>query len=329
MERIRIPHTDLEISRLWQGCMELCTTWDAGEPNDDDRAKAFAALDAAREHGITAFDHADIYAAGRCEAVFGQWMQARDLLREEVVIQSKCGIRFPGDPYDTKVHHFDFSAEHIQHAVEGSLRRLGTDYLDLLLLHRPDICVDPEEVARAFAHLKATGKVRHFGVSNHTPAQIDVLKAYVELPLVANQVRLSLLFAPQMEAGIVAGGHEAGSATRGEGLLEYARLHGLQLQAYGPLERGMLGGREVAADDPRAAAIKATAARVGELAEARSVGTEAIVLAWLLFPPVGIAPVLGSTNPKRIAAAAQARSNLLEREEWYELWTLARGRNLP
>ena len=219
MKTIPLPQTDLTASSIVLGLMRI-------EPLDDEAIRTL--FHTARDAGVTVFDHADIYGSERhgCERRFGDAVTLTAAEREQVVIQSKVGIR-PG--------YFDFSEEHILRTVDESLAALKTDYLDLLLLHRPDTLVEPEEVASAFDTLQASGKVRNFGVSNHTPAQVELLKASVEQPLIANQVQLSITHAPIIAQGVAA--NMAGldqSISRDNGILDYARLHDIVLQAWSP-----------------------------------------------------------------------------------------------
>lgn len=307
MKRVTIPGTGLSVSPVIFGCMRLPREYaDARKP-----------IRAAAEAGLNFFDHADIYGRGECERVFaGAWDDV--LRRDEVVLQTKCGIR-PG--------YYDFGYDHLMAAVDGSLERLATDYVDLLLLHRPDVLMDPDEVARAFDRLAAEGKVRHFGVSNFTPAQVDLLQRSVNQRLVANQVRMSLAFTAPFDSYIVAGGPEGAAAvTRGEGLIEHAMLRNVSIQAYSPLAAGALTGKPL---DDQPEYVRETARLVAELAEARGVAPEAILCAWLLRHPAGIQPIVGTMNPARIAACAAVEADLLSREDWYRLFTAARGRKMP
>jgi predicted oxidoreductase len=306
MERIDLPNTGLDVSRLLLGCMRLPHEYGDAAPT----------IHAALEAGINFFDHADIYGGGACEAVFGQvWDDG--VAREDVVLQSKCGIR---------AGRYDFSYEHIMASVEGSLKRLRTDYLDILLLHRPDLLMDPGEVAEAFDHLQAGGKVRYFGVSNFTPALIELLQPNLSQTLVANQIQLSLAHPYAFDSYLVKGYGEDKLPTRGEGILEYAMSNDLTIQAYGPLGAGVLCGKPVGDDQP---ALAATAARIATLAAEYQVSREAIALAWLLRHPAGIMPVVGTVNPVRLKGACAATDFELTREEWYELYVTARGQRLP
>jgi predicted oxidoreductase len=325
MEQLTLAHTDLKTSRLIAGCMGLGGGWDPATQLDASHEKqAREFLDSALELGINFFDHANIYARGRAEEVFGRVLASRPGLREKLVLQSKCGIRWAGDPPGTP-QRFDFSHEHILSAVEASLRRLHTDYLDILLLHRPDVLWDGAEIARAFESLKKSGKVRYFGVSNQNRFQMEYLQTFLPDPLVANQLQMSLLHNGFAEAGISFNQHAPTYPDGWEGVLEYCRLSGVSLQAWSPLDRGVLTG-DTSRLSPSA---QKTATLVKQYAEARSVPAEAIQLAWLLKHPAGIVPVTGTTRPDRLAACARSLDVKLSREEWYSLFEVARGHAMP
>ena len=293
------------------GCMEL-----------RDAAVTEAAVEAALEVGITTFDHADIYRDGGAEAAFGEVLAASPDLRQRIQIQTKCGIRRPqGD----KPGRYDLRGESIMGAVKDSLERLRTDYVDLLLLHRPDPLGDPGEIAEALHSLQAQGLVRAFGVSNMSGDQIAHLQARLELPLVANQLEMSLYRRDWVEAGVLVNTPEAAANGFPLGTLEHCVDRGLALQAWGPLARGRYSGR------PETDADRTTAAVVAALAEAKGTTPETILLWWLQHHPAAIAPVIGTTNPARIRSCrdAVARRSGLSHEEWYELWVTARGAPLP
>lgn len=290
-----------------------------------DPAKVIPAVQAALDSGINFFDHADVYGRGACEEVFSAVWKEFPGLRERVVIQSKCGIRNADDSAPGVARRFDFSYEHIVGSVEGSLRRLKTDYLDILLLHRADPLVEPEEVARAFEELKTAGKVRYFGVSNHTGAQIDLLRRYLREPLVANQLQLSVLHTALLDTGIVTNRYDPPTPVRGDGTLEYCRLHDICIQAWSPLAGGLVGRADQSAEER----VRATASLAEQLAAEKGVPAEAILIAWVLRHPAGIQAIVGTTSPERIRAAAQADSVKLSREEWYRLFVAGRGRDLP
>jgi len=257
--------------------------------------------------------------------VFGRVLKRRGDLRGRIYIQSKCGIRFADDPPGSP-QRYDFSRAHILEAVEGSLRRLGTDYLDILLLHRPDVLWDGEEVAAAFDALKRSGKVRHLGVSNQNRFQMEYLQTFLSTPLVANQLEMNVLHAGFAEAGISFNQRAGGYPDGWEGVLEYCRLRGVLVQAWSPLARGKLSGGDLVGQPPP---VQAAAALVKEYAGRYGVSTEAIVLAWLLRHPAGIQPVLGTKRPDRLRACAEAGRVELTRDEWYALFAAGRGAPVP
>lgn len=324
MQTYRLPHSTLQISRISYGCMAIGGRWDAEPMTANERQVAVEAVAAAFDQGINFFDHADIYTNGKSEAVFAEAMQALGIPREDMVIQSKCGIRFAGDPNPDDPGRYDFSYDHIVRSVEGSLRRLQTDYLDILLLHRPDPLVEPEEVARAFDHLHRSGKVRYFGVSNHTAGQMALLSKYLNQPLVANQVELSLLHHHLINEGVMAD-QEGIAYTASAGTLDYCRQHDILVQAWSPLARGWL--LQPPPNAPRN--VHEAAKTVAKLARQKDTSREGIALGWLLRHPAGIQPVIGTTKPERIAASCLADAVELSREEWTQLFIAARGRPLP
>lgn len=319
-----IPQTDLQVSRIGFGCMNLGGLWNDALVSSEIRERAFTAIHTAIEYGFNFFDHADIYTLGKSELVFGDFLQQHPGLRERIVLQSKCGIRFAGQPYASDPQRYDFSYDHIIQSVEGSLNRLKTDYLDLLLLHRPDPLVEPEEVARAFEKLYTDGKVRHFGVSNHTSGQIALLKNHITQPLVVNQVQLGLAH-PHLIAEGVWFNRNDGVYSLTSNTLDYCRLHQLQVQAWAPLAGGRLLDTTGQADP----AAKLTAALIWEMAEHHQTTPEAVALAWLLCHPAKILPIIGTLNPKRIRAVAAADLVKLSREAWYRLFIVSQGMPLP
>jgi predicted oxidoreductase len=299
--------------------------WDRSPISAEHILKAERAIDAARSIGISMFDHANIYTMGKAETTFGTILKQRPGLREQIVIQSKCGIRFadaagPG--------RFDFSSDHILASVDASLQRLGIEYLDILLLHRPDPLVEPDQVAEAFGHLKASGKVRYFGVSNMSPSQIRFLQRSLPDQLVVNQLEMSLAHLHWLDQGVHVNQQAGVEVNFAEGLLEFCQTEQIQLQAWGPLAQGRFTGR-LDADAP--AHIQATAALVAKLAAAKSTTPEAIVLGWLMRHPAQIQPVIGTTSPERIIACqdAEHQAQQMTREEWYSLYVSARGKPMP
>ena len=275
---------------------------------------------AARDNGIDFFDHADIY-GGRmhvCEERFGSALALTPAERDEITLQTKCGIV-------PQQGMFDFSYAHILRQVEGSLQALRTDRIDVLLLHRPDALVEPDEVARAFDELHAAGKVRSFGVSNHTPRQIDLLKTAVTQPIVANQVQLSITHAPIITQPIAAnmGALDQSIVRDGGGLLDYCRIEGITLQAWSPYQAGFFTG--VFLDNPEYPALNAA---IDRIAAAHGVTPTGIATAWITRHPAGMQVVLGTTTPSRVREAADGSDVELSRAEWYELFRAA-GHTLP
>lgn len=324
MKTYRIPLTELQVSRIGYGCMNIGGEWDRTPLTADVRARAARLVAAAVEHGITLFDHADIYTLGKSEAVFGEVLRQSPGLRQKIVIQSKCGIRLEDDPPAGDPGRYDFSYDHIVRSVEGSLRRLQTDHLDILLLHRPDPLVEPDEVARAFDELQRSGRVRYFGVSNHTAPQIELLKKSVSQPLVVNQLELNLLHAHLIEDGILAN-QEDNRYTGAAGTLDYCRLHDILIQAWAPVAGGKLIDPPEASDER----VRRAARQVAKLAEEKGTTREAVALAWLLRHPAPIQPIVGTTNVERLIASCQVDNVTLSREEWYALFVAGRGSPVP
>lgn len=308
--------------RLLYGCMGLGGAWDTTPYGPADIDAAEAAVRAALDIGITTFDHADIYRMGKSEAVFGEVLSRTPGLRERVVLQTKCGIRLAdGD----RPGIYDLRPASIVRRVEESLTRLRTDVIDVLLLHRPDPLADPDDIAGALTSLHEQGLVRRFGVSNMSGAQIAQLRSALGLPLVANQLEMSLQRRDWVEAGVLVNTPEAAGLGYPHGTTEYCRANGIALQAWGALARGRYTGREETPDEV------ATARLVASLAEAKNTTPETILLWWLRRHPARIAPVVGSARPERIRACADAavREPELSHEEWYDLWLTARGAPLP
>ena len=285
---------------------------------DDDAVRELVRT--GRDAGIDFVDHADVYGDDLhgCERRFAKAMQLTPSEREQLTIQSKAGIVREG-PY------FDYSYEHLVESVEGSLQALGTDYLDVLLLHRPDALVEPDEVARAFDHLESSGKVRAFGVSNHTPGQIELLKKSVRQPIVANQLQLSITHAPIVAQGVAANmaGEDQSLTLDGGGILDYCRLHDITVQAWSPFQAGFFTGVFLGSDDyPELNAV------IDRLAATYDVPPIAVAVAWITRHPAGMQVVLGTTTPERVEGAAQGSDLPLTRAEWYELFRAA-GYRVP
>lgn len=316
--------SDLQVTRIAYGCMALGGGWDGSPLTNETRSKAVKIIRTALDQGINFYDHADIYCRGKSESAFSDIWQALPSLRSSIVIQSKVGIR-PGWDDPAIPTSFDFSYEHIMRTVEGSLSRLKTDYLDVLLLHRPDPLVEPEEVAKAFDELHQAGKVRWFGVSNETAAEIEFLQHYVRQPIIVNQVEFNAIHTHMLDEGVIFNQYNPRLA-RNHGTIEYCRLHNITLQAWASLANGKLTGRK---QENTPENIKQASAVVAQLASEKGVSGEAILIAWILRHPARIQPIIGTTNISRIANACQADQIELSRDEWYKLYIAGRGENMP
>jgi len=311
VKRFTMPGTEIVAPNVVLGLMRI-------QEKTDDEVRELVRT--ARDAGIDFLDHADVYGTDLhgCERRFAEAMQLTPSQRDELTIQTKTGIVGEG-PY------FDFSYEHIIESVDGSLAALQTDHIDILLLHRPDALVEPEEVARAFDELEAAGKVRAFGVSNHTPRQIDLLKKYVRQPLVANQLQLSITHAPIVAQGVAANmaGEQQSLTLDGGGILDYCRLNDITVQAWSPFQAGFFTGVFLgSAEYPELNAV------IDRLAAAYDVPAIAIATAWITRHPAQMQVVLGTTSPERVAAAALGSQIPLTRAEWYELFRAA-GYRVP
>ena len=295
----------LPVSAIAMGCMRLT---DAKETPE-------RVIETALELGIDFFDHADIYGGGRCEALFGDWLKAHPSMRDRITIQTKCGIR---------KGCYDFSKKHILEAVEGSLKRLQTDYVDVLLLHRPDTLMEPEEVAAAFDELEQSGKVRYFGVSNHNPLQIELLKTAVKQPIVADQLQFSLPECGLITSGLNVNMKNDESVMHDGSALEYLRLKGITLQAWSPFQGGFFRGPFVG-DREKYPELNE---KLDETAEKYGVSPIGIAAAWILRHPAGIQLISGSVSPERMRLIAAGADIELTREDWYALY-LAAGFRLP
>ena len=305
MKQILLHNTDLSVPEIGMGCMRI------NGLKTVDAVKEW--MDTALEHGINFFDHADIYSKGECEELFGRALTPS--LREHLILQSKCAIR-PGIA-------FDFSKEHILNSVDGILKRLRTDYLDILLLHRPDTLMEPEEVADAFRTLKSQGKVRYFGVSNQTPMQIELLNKYLDEPLIITQLQLSIAHCPMINSGINANMYNDAAVNRDGGILEYCRLKDMTIQAWSPFQYGMFEG--VFLENEKFPELNKA---IDLLADKYNVTNSAIAVAWILRHPAHIQTIVGTTNKERIAQISKASDIRLTREEWYALY-MAAGNRLP
>ena len=333
MSPCKIPHTNLKVSRIAYGSGDL-VGWTKEPLSDDDTAKAKRLIGTALDSGITIFDLADLYGFGKVEEVFGRILRQSPSLRDNIVIQSKCGQLFPDGWRDGDPIRVDSSGEHIVKSVTGILGRLGTDHLDILLLHAPDALAPPEEIAQAFDALHRSGKVRYFGVSNFVAPQISLLQHYVRQPLVVNQIPISLSNSFAIADGLnftlkisrtqeeTKEGRGAGIAagSTGAGTLDYCRLHNIQVQAYSPLPRELL--RPPANPTP---AVKHAIEVLQTIAQSQGAAPSAVALAWLLRHPAGILPIIGATNPDHIIENCTATAVTLSHDEWYDLFAAASG----
>lgn len=261
----------------------------------------------AMENGANFFDHADIYGRGEAESLFSEAIGMTPALREKMIIQSKCGI-VPGKS-------FDFSKKHILESVDGSLKRLNTDYLDILLLHRPDTLMEPEEVCEAFDILKSSGKVRNFGVSNQNIWQMEYLRANLNVPLVSNQMQLSIVHCPMIQSGLNVNMFNDSSVERGAGIIEYCRMNSITLQAWSPFQYGLGGGTYM--DNPDYPGVNA---KLNELAEKYGVSKTTIAMSWILSHPAKMQAISGSLKKERMLDCLKAADVKLDREDWYALY---------
>ena len=306
MRSIKLGTSGLDVPTVAIGCMRL---------NGLEKKGAEVFVKTAIENGATFFDHADIYGGGKCEELFADAVGMSPAVRETLILQSKCGIR-PG-------LSFDFSKEHILSSVDGILKRLKTEYLDILLLHRPDALVEPEDVAEAFDTLQSAGKVRHFGVSNQRPHQIELLKKAVKQPLVANQLQLSITNATMISAGVNTNMLNDAAVDRDGGVLDYCRLHDITVQPWSPFQFGFFEG--VFLDNPKFPELNAA---IDAVAAEHAVSNTTITIAWLLRHPAQMQPVTGTMNLERLKDCIKAADVRLTREEWYKIYQAA-GNVLP
>ncbi|MBI5707073.1 MAG: aldo/keto reductase [Armatimonadetes bacterium] len=311
MTTLQLGQTDLTVSRLSYGCMRIVGTWNPGEITSARAESAREALIAAYEAGYTLFDHADIYCSGACEEHHGRLLKDSPELRRQTIIATKCGIRFGNTPNPGDPGRYDFSKDWILKSCEGSLKRLGVETIDLYQLHRPDVLMNPEEVAEAFTALHRSGKVRWFGVSNFLPTHVSLLQKSLPFPIVSNQVEVSL---KRLDCFV-------------DGTLDQCLADGIVPLSWSPLGGGSLGeGQAAPADDAKRLALLEA---MDKVAIAHAVSRTVIALAWLMKHPSGIIPIVGSANPANIADSAKADGLELSREEWYTLYVAARGERMP
>jgi predicted oxidoreductase len=294
--------------------MRYLTTWKPGDVNAERAAHAHRCIGAAIEAGYTLFDHADIYCRGMCEKVFGDYLAENQGVRDRMLLATKCGVRFPDDPVAGAPHRYDFSKEHILRSCEGSLKRLRTDRIDVYQLHRPDVLMNPPEIAEAFAQLKQQGKALHFGVSNFSPTFVNALQKHLPMPLVVNQVEVHLGRLDNFT----------------DGTLDQCIEQTITPLSWSPLGGGFLGaGASVSDKHPRREVMLKLVELLDRVAGEYSVSRTVISLAWLLKHPSKIVPIVGSSKPEHIQDAVKADEVELSREDWYRIYTAARGAPLP
>lgn len=307
MKKTMLGKTGLEIPVIAVGCMRI---------SEMETVRLTEHIRFCIEHGLNFFDHADIYGGGQCESRFAEAFKKTGYKREDVILQSKCAIR-PGVMYD-------FTKKHILESVDGILKRLDTDYLDILLLHRPDALMEPEEVADAFELLEKEGKVRHFGVSNHRPYQIELLNKYVKQELCANQLQFSIPFSNMVAAGMETNMLTDGAIDRDGGILDYCRLKDITIQAWSPFQYGFFEGIFLGNNEKYPELNKA----LEEISQKYDTTPTAIATAWILRHPANIQMIAGTTNTERMSEIIKGSEIRLEREEWYRLY-LSSGHILP
>ena len=306
MREIKLGKSNLMVPVIAAGCMRM-------DSLDERTAASF--IDKALSLGVNFFEHANIYGGGLCETLFSKAVGMKPSVREKFILQSKCGI-VPGKMYD-------FSKEHILSSVDDILKRLNTEYLDVLVLHRPDALVEPEEVAQAFNILKTSGKVNHFGVSNHKPSQIELLQKYIDEPLVTNQLQFSITNSSMIESGMEVNMTTQGAVDRDGSVLDYCRLHDITIQTWSPFQYGFFEGVFLGNDKfPELNKV------IDEIAEKYAVTNTTIVAAWILRHPAKMQLIAGTMNETRLEEICAAADITLSREEWYRIY-LAGGHLLP
>jgi predicted oxidoreductase len=306
MKMIGLGGSGVTVPSLAVGCMRISGL-------DAKGAEAF--VKSAMDAGANFFDHAAVYGDGECESIFAKAIGMNSAVREKMFLQTKCGI--------VRGKMFDFSREHILESADASLQRLKTDYLDILLLHRPDALVEPEEVAAAFDELHAKGKVRHFGVSNQNPMQMALLQKHLRQPILVNQLQLSAAFSTMISAGMHVNMLDDASVDRDGGVLDYCRLHDITVQPWSPFQYGFFEG--VFVDNPKFPELNA---KLSELAAKYGITPTGVAFAWLTRHPANFQPVTGTMKSARLLECVRATDVRLSREDWYAVY-LAAGNTLP
>lgn len=306
IKTVPLGNSDIAVPAIAVGCMQIA------KMEKNNLAKH---LNYCIENGLNFFDHADIYGAGECEKAFSHAIKETGFGREDIILQSKCGIR---------KGMYDFSREHILSAVDGILTRLDTDYLDMLVLHRPDALAQPEEVAEVFDALQSSGKVKNFGVSNHRPMQIELLKQYVKQPILVNQLRFGVTFSTMISSGIEANMTTNGAVDRDGDVLDYCRLNKITIQTWSPFLHG-LDKKPFIGDRDSFAELNDL---LDELSLKYNATPTAIATAWVLRHPANMQLIAGTTNTQRMAEIVNGSKITLTREDWYKIY-IASGHILP
>ncbi len=304
MKNITIGN-QINASAVSLGCMRMSGL---------DEKRVDAIMDTALEYGINFFDHADIYGVGNSERFFGEYLKRNPGVRDKIWIQSKCSI------HDGQ---FDFSKEHILKSVDGILSRLGVDCLDVLLLHRPDTLMEPEEVAEAFNRLETSGKVKYFGVSNQNMMQMELLKTAVKQPLIINQLQFSVTEAGLVTSGMNVNIKNAESVMHDGSFLEYSRIKNITIQAWSPFQHGFFGGSYIDNED-----FSELNKKLAEIAEEHGITKTGVAAAWILRHPANMQLIAGTMNPSRLAEICKGADVMLSRSEWYQIYRAA-GHTLP
>jgi len=305
MKYIKNPNCELKQSEISLGCMRI---------SELTNQQISRLIHTAMDEGINFFDHADIYGGGKSEEKFSEALDMNPALRDKMILQTKCGIRNGC---------YDFSREHILEAVDGSLKRLRTDHIEVLLLHRPDTLMEPEEVAEAFTILENSGKVRYFGVSNQNQMQIELLSKFLKQKIIFNQLQFSITNTGMVDSGLNVNMEIDPSIDRDGSILEYCRLKEITIQPWSPFQYGFFEGVFLNNDK-----FPELNQRINALATAKGVSNTAIAIAWILRHPARMQPIVGTTNPDRVKDICKASDINLSREEWYEIY-LAAGNKLP
>lgn len=305
MKSINLGGSGLMGSAIGLGCMRISSM---------SREELSRHIHTALDCGVTFFDHADIYGGGESERLFGSVLASEPGLRDQLVLQSKCGIR---------PNMLDLSKEHILESVDGILQRLGTDRLDMLLLHRPDVLIEPDQVAEAFDRLEQSGKVLHFGVSNFTSRQIELLQSGLKQKLLVNQMQFGIMCPGLVAHGLEANTQMPHAADRDGEVLDYCRLKEITIQAWSPFQYGFFGGTFL--DNDQFPELNQTLQEVGDT---YGVSKGAVAAAWILRHPANIQVILGTTKPERVREIAAGSEIRLSREEWYRIY-LAAGNKIP